>query len=163
MAGIKKDTTREEDYRDYEERDLKDGWPYDDDAGTSPETPGNGPYGGTDANFDETDEKNFTVAKTDAAGQQERQADTHASTTRGLVESDDIEERVMEALTEVEGANPEMIDVRAEGSVITLEGEVDDAATARQLARVARAVSGVTSVRNLIEIIGVDANLPDDD
>jgi len=163
MPGIKKETTREEDYRDYEERDLKEGWPYDDDAGSSSEPSENRPYGETDANFDEGSNKSFTVAKTDAAGQQERETDTLTSATRGLEESDDIEERVMDALSDVEGASPEMIDVRSEGSVIILEGEVDDAATARQLGRIARTISGVTSVRNLIQVIGVDANIPDDD
>jgi hypothetical protein len=163
MAGIKKETNREEDYRDYEERDIKDGWPYDDDAGSPSQPSGNRPYGGTDANFDEGDDKNFTIAKTDESGQQEREPDTLTSNARGLIDSDDIEERVMDALTDVEGANPEMIDIRSEGSVIILEGEVDDAATSRLLVRAARAVPGVTSVRNLIEIIGVDANIPDDD
>ncbi|WFR96894.1 BON domain-containing protein [Rhizobium tumorigenes] len=163
MGGIKKDTTREEDYRDYEERDLKEGWPYDDDAGASSEPSENRPYGETDANFDEGSNKSFTVARTDADGQQERQSNSLTSTTRDLVESDDIEERVMDALSDVEGASPEMIDVRAEGTVIILEGEVDDAATARQLGRIARSISGVTAVRNLVQIIGVDANIPDDD
>ncbi|MBO9098491.1 MULTISPECIES: BON domain-containing protein [unclassified Rhizobium] len=163
MGGIKKDTTREEDYRDYEERDLKEGWPYDDDAGASSEPSENRPYGETDANFDEGSNKSFTVARTDADGQQERQSNPLTSTTRDLVESDDIEERVMDALSDVEGASPEMIDVRSEGTVIILEGEVDDAATARQLGRIARSISGVTAVRNLIQIIGVDANIPDDD
>jgi osmotically-inducible protein OsmY len=69
----------------------------------------------------------------------------------------------MDALSDVEGVSPEMIDVRSEGSVIILEGEVDDAATARQLTRVVRSISGVTGVRNLIQVIGVDANIPDDD
>ncbi len=163
MGGIKKDTTREEDYRDYEERDLKDGWPYDDDAGSSSEPSENRPYGETDANFDEGSSKGFTVTKTDANGQQEREPDSRMPTTADLVESDDIEERVMDALSDVEGASPEMIDVRSEGSIIILEGEVDDAATARQLGRIARSISGVTSVRNLIQIIGVDANIPEDD
>ena len=163
MAGIKKETTREEDYRDYEERDLKDGWPYDDDAGARSEPSDNRPYGETDANFDEGSNKSFTVAKADASGQQEREPDTLTSTTRGLADSDDLEERVMDALTEVEGANPEMIDVRSEGTVIILEGEVDDAATALQRGRVARSISGVTNGRNLMEWIVCDANSPDDD
>jgi hypothetical protein len=30
MSERPKETTREEDYRDYEERDLRDGWPYAD-------------------------------------------------------------------------------------------------------------------------------------
>ena len=163
MGGIKKETTREEDYRDYEERDLKDGWPYDDDAGAVSEPSENRAYGETDANFDEGSSKGFTVTSVDEDGQQEPQKNAPVHTTRGLEESDDIEERVMDAISDVEGASPEMIDVRSEGSVIILEGEVDDAATARQLGRIARSISGVTNVRNLIQVIGVDANIPDDD
>jgi hypothetical protein len=163
MAGIKKELTREEDYRDYEERDLKDGWPYDDDAGSSSQASDNRPYGETNANFDEGSNKSFTVARTDPDGNQEKQVNPRVSTTRGLEESDDIEERVMDALSEVEDVSAEMIDIRSEGSIIILEGEVDDAATGRRLERVARGISGVTGVRNHLTVIGVDANIPDDD
>lgn len=161
--AIKKEVTREEDYRDYEERDLQDGWPYGDDAGASSRTSDNRPYGQTDANFDQDSSKNFTVTRTDADGQQERQPDSLMSRTRGLEISDDIEERVMDALSEVEGVSTEMIDIRSEGTVVILEGEVDDAATARSLVKVAQRVAGVTGVRNNLTIIGVDANIPDDD
>jgi len=163
MAVIKKELTREEDYRDYEERDLKDGWPYGDEEGSVSKSSDNRPYGGTAANFDEGSDKGFTVARTDADGQQEREPDSVVSTTRGLQESDDIEERVMDALSEVEDVSPEMIDVRSDGSIIILEGEVDDAATARKLVKVARGISGVTGVRNELTVIGVDANIPEDD
>jgi osmotically-inducible protein OsmY len=56
-----------------------------------------------------------------------------------------------------------MIDVHAEGSTIILEGQVDDAITARHLEVKALGIAGVTDVKNNLSIIGVDANIPDDD
>jgi hypothetical protein len=159
----KKEVTREEDYRDYEQRDLDEGWPYDDDAGAKSRRPANRPYGGTEANFDEETNKGYTVAKTDESGQQERQQEIPPPGTSGLENADDLEERVMDALSDLPGVTPETIDVRAEGTRIILEGEVDDAITARHLEAKALAVDGVRSVKNNISIIGVDANIPTDD
>ena len=164
MDTKKKELTREEDYRDYEERDLDEGWPYDDDAGAKSRPPANGPYGGTEANFDEETNKGYTVTDTDADGQQTAQSEQLLPGTLGQEDEDDIEERVMDAILEIEGVSAEMIDVSSDhGGIIVLEGEVDDAATARQLAARALKVSGVRSVRNNLSIIGVDANIPDDD
>ncbi|MDE1155801.1 MAG: BON domain-containing protein [Acidobacteriaceae bacterium] len=161
--AVKKEVTREEDYRDYEERDLQDGWPYSDDAGGSSQGSDNRPYGQTKANFDEDGNKSFTVTSTGFDGQQEPQDETLVSQTRGLEVSDDIEERVMDALTDLEGVSAEMIDIRSEGTVVILEGDIDDAATVRRLVKVAQRVPGVTGVRNNLTVIGVDANIPDDD
>ncbi|PZM10793.1 BON domain-containing protein [Rhizobium tubonense] len=163
MTAKKKVLTREEDYRDYEERDLQDGWPYDDDAGAKSQEPGNRPYGETAANFDEDTNKGYTVVDTDETGQQERQAEQLSAGTRGRENADDLEERVMDALSGFEGVSPELIDVRAEGSTIILEGQVDDAITARHLELKALGIPGVTQVKNNLSIIGVDANIPDDD
>lgn len=161
--AIKKELTREEDYRDYEERDLQEGWPYDDASGAASQASDNKPYGQTNANFDEGSSKSFTIAKTDFNGQQEKQPDLVTSKTRGLVDSDDIEERVMDALSDIDDVSPEMLDIRSEGTVVILEGEVDDAPTARKIVKIAQGVSGVTGVHNNLTIIGVDANIPDDD
>jgi hypothetical protein len=163
MSGEKKTLTREEDYRDYEERDIQEGWPYDDDAGAKSQQPGNRPYGETAANFDEETNKGYTVVDTDEGGQQERQREQLSPGTRGRENADDLEERVMDALEGFEGVSPEMIDVHAEGSTIILEGQVDDAITARHLEAKTLGISGVTDVKNNLSIIGVDANIPDDD
>jgi hypothetical protein len=163
MTAERKTLTREEEYRDYEERDTQEGWPYDDDAGAKSQKPGNRPYGETAANFDEETNKGYTVVDTDEGGQQERQREQLSPGTRGRENADDLEERVMDALSGFEGVSPEMIDVHAEGSTIILEGQVDDAITARHLEAEALRISGVTDVKNNLNIIGVDANIPDDD
>jgi hypothetical protein len=163
MDTKKKTLTREEDYRDYEERDIEEGWPYDDDAGAKSKAPDNRPYGGTEANFDEETNKGYTVTDVDESGQQEAQKEPLQPGTRGLEDADDLEERVMDALTDLPGVTPETIDVRAERGVVTLEGEVDDAITSRHLERRTLSVAGVQSVRNNLNIIGVDANIPDDE
>jgi hypothetical protein len=163
MDSKKKELTREEDYRDYEERDLEEGWPYDDQAGAKSQEPGNRPYGGTEANFDEETNKGYTVTDSDETGQQEAQPESLLAGTAGLENADDLEERVMDAVTDLKGVTPETLDIRAEaGGKIILEGEVDDAITARHIEARALSVSGVRSVRNNLSIIGVDANIPDD-
>jgi hypothetical protein len=164
MDSKKKELTREEDYRDYEERDIEEGWPYDDQAGAKSRDPGNGPYGGTEANFDEETNKGYTVTDSDEDGQQEAQTESLLPGTSGRENADDLEERVMDALTDLEGVTPETVDVRAErGGRIIIEGEVDDAITARHIEARALSVAGVRAVRNNLSIIGVDANIPDDD
>ncbi len=163
MDSKKKELTREEDYRDYEERDLEEGWPYDDQAGAKSQEPGNRPYGGTEANFDEETNKGYTVTDSDETGQQEAQRESLLAGTAGLENADDLEERVMDALTDLKGVTPETLDIRAEpGGRIILEGEVDDAIMARHIEARALSVAGVRSVRNNLSVIGVDANIPDD-
>lgn len=53
--------SRDEDYRDYEERDLREGWPYSDGSGSTSRSPENRSYGATGANFDEDRGKGFIV------------------------------------------------------------------------------------------------------
>jgi osmotically-inducible protein OsmY len=103
------------------------------------------------------------VTDADETGQQEAQKEQLRPGTLGVEDADDLEERVMDALTELPGVTAETIDIRAERGVITLEGEVDDAITFRHIERRALAVGGVRSVRNNLNIIGVDANIPDDE
>ena len=43
---------RQEEYGDYVERDIDEGWPYSDDPGAFGSDVGNAPYGGPGANFD---------------------------------------------------------------------------------------------------------------
>jgi hypothetical protein len=164
MNPEKRILTREEDYRDYEERDLQEGWPYDDDAGAKSRDPGNGPYGGPGANFDEETNKGYMVSDAEASGQQEAQRETLLPGTSGLEDLDDLEERVMDALTDFAGVTPETLDIRAErGGIIVLQGEIDDAITARHIEARTLSIPGVRSVRNNLSIIGVDAGIPDDD
>ncbi len=57
----KKPVSREEDYRDYEERNRDEGWPYSDEPGATSADPGNRPYGETPANFDRDPNPGFRV------------------------------------------------------------------------------------------------------
>jgi osmotically-inducible protein OsmY len=163
MRPKDKELAREEDYRDYEQRDIEEGWPYDDAAGERSRKVENAPYGTTEANFDSETNKGYTVTGVDERGQQERQAEPLLPGTTGREIADDLEERVMDALTDVEGISPESIDVRAEGTHVILEGDVDDMITAHRLTARALTVSGVGEVTNNLTIIGVDANMRDDD
>lgn len=49
----KKSLSREEDYRDYQDRDAREGWPYSDESALGSTEPENREYGTTPANFDE--------------------------------------------------------------------------------------------------------------
>lgn len=162
MIPKDKELSREEDYRDYEERDVEEGWPYDDAAGERTARKANRAYG-DGANFDDAENKGYAVADIDGTGNQERQGDQLLPGTFGREEDDDLEERVMNALTESEDAEPEQIDVRVEGTTVTLEGEVDDRDTARRYEARAKHVRGVGRVRNNLKVLGVDANIPDEE
>jgi osmotically-inducible protein OsmY len=163
MRPKDKELTRQEDYRDNEQRDIEEGWPYDDAAGERSRKVENAPYGTTHANFDSATSKGYTVTGIDERGQQERQAEPLLPGSIGRESADDLEERVMDALMDVEGIGPEMIDVRVEGSHVILEGDVDDMITAHRLTARVLTVSGVGEVTNNLMIIGIDANMPDDD
>ena len=72
MGRIKDNSpsSREEDYRDFEERDLEEGWPYADD-GTAAQGSDNRPYGGT-ANFDSDGNAGFRLDGIDRDGNENR-------------------------------------------------------------------------------------------
>ncbi|MGO4436419.1 BON domain-containing protein [Rhizobium sp. RAF56] len=157
-----KELSREEDYRDYEERDIEEGWPYDDAAGERSAKKANPSYG-EGANFDSQTNKGYRVTDADESGNEERQADGLLPGTSGREEDDDLEERVMDALLQSDDTQPEQIDVRVEGSTVTLEGDVDGAEAAHRLVSLARGVKGVGRIHNNLRVLGADANIPDED
>lgn len=163
MNPKEKDLAREEEYRDFEARDLDEGWPYDDAAGGASRSPENRPYGSTEANFDEATNKGYTVVDVDQAGEQQPQSDLPISTTRGLENADDLEERVTEALSQLKDIDIDSIDVHAHGRTIIIEGSVETIQMARRLVLCAEAVDGVHDVKSKLELTGLDAHMPDDE
>ena len=157
------DIPREEDYRDYDTRNIDDGWPYADQAGAGAEPVDNAAYGGPSANFDRERNKGYQVDSADASGLEEPINDRTTPATQGLEESDDLEERVSEAIEELDIVAMETIDIRADGTTVTIEGEVDDEQTARKIVARVKRVSGVGKVVNELTLLGIDSLIPDDD
>ncbi len=155
-----KPTSREEDYRDYEERDLKEGWPYAD-AGMGSDTPvRNQSYGDTTQNFDESGNPGFE-ASTDAAIHSADGADLLGERTDDDINDDGIEEAISERLEtgDIETAGMEM---KVSGGVVHLAGFVETAAHRRQIEKLIYGVPGVTSIRNDLTLTAADANIPAD-
>lgn len=163
MPGKKKadDISREEDFRDYDDRNIDDGWPYDDAAGARPVD--NAAYGDPKANFDAQSNPGYQVDGVESDGSEERLVDSVRPGTKGLEEADDLEERITDAIDELEMIDMASIDVHVEDGTVTLEGAVDDAATSRKIVRRIQRVAGVRELVNNLRLEGVDSHIPDDD
>ncbi|MBX4954379.1 BON domain-containing protein [Rhizobium lentis] len=153
--------SREEDYRDLEERNLDDGWPYAD--GTAAGAPANRPYGETAANFDSDPNTGFRIDGTDKDGNENRLKDSLRAGAIDRDESDELEARVNDALENIPEVDINSIEVHADGHVITLEGSVETIGIARKVELGALSVDGVHHVRNNLQLTGVDAHIPNED
>ncbi|MBB3912959.1 BON domain-containing protein [Rhizobium fabae] len=153
--------SREEDYRDLEERNLDDGWPYADGTGT--EGPGNRPYGETAANFETDPNKGFRIDGIDRDGNENRLKDSLRADMIDRDESDDLEARVTDNLENIPEVDINSIEVHADGHVVTLEGSVETIGIARKVELSALSVDGVHHVRNKLQLTGVDAHIPNED
>lgn len=156
-------TTREEDYRDYDTRNIDDGWPYADAAGAATKPVDNAAYGNPNANFDRERNRGYHVEGVDAQGFEERTPDSLRPATEGFEDSDDIEERVTEALENMGDVPMDSIDVHAERGTVTIEGMVDDGTLSRRISAAVEGISGVRLVVNNLRLAGVDTHIPDDD
>ncbi len=154
---------READYRDYDTRNIDDGWPYADQAGANAGPVGNAAYGDPEANFDRERNSGYSVDNADADGLEEPVADRPTPATIGVEESDDLEERVSDAIDALDLVPMETIDIRADGTTVTIEGEVDDQQTARKIIAAVKRVRGVGKVQNALTLLGIDSLIPDDD
>ncbi|MDQ0456066.1 BON domain-containing protein [Rhizobium paknamense] len=153
----------EEDFRDQEERDLRDGWPYSDQEGAVSQPAENRAYGETPANFDRDSNPGYRVDETDADGQEERLHDRLLPETQGREDADEIESRLQERLELVDNADFSNVELHVEGHSVTMTGTVDTNEERRIAARMALGVTGIRHVINQIETLGVDTHQPDDD
>jgi BON domain len=159
----KSSLSREEDYRDFEERNLDDGWPYADGSGAKAEASENRPYGETSTNFDSDRNSGFRIDGTDADGNENRLKDSPTPDTIGRDESDDLEARVTDNLENIPEVDIDSVEVHADGHTITLEGSVETIGIARKVELGTLSVDGVHHVRNHLQMTGVDAHIPDED
>lgn len=156
-------TTREEDYRDYDTRNIDEGWPYADAAGAATKPVGNAAYGDPNANFDRERNRGYHVDGVDEEGFEEKTPDKVLPATDAFVESDDVEERVTEAIDDLDLVPMESIDVHAEQGTVTIEGVVDDSTISSRIERTVQGIKGVQLVVNNLRLAGVDTHIPQDD
>ena len=158
----KTNLSREDDYRDYDQRDIADGWPYDDGAGATAKPVENRSYGETDSNFDRERNAGFRVNQVDSEGFEPQPATPILPTTDQREEDDQLEADIMEALTLEDEVTLAAIDVHVDGHRVTLRGSVDTAEDRRRIELKTLGVAGVSQVVNHITTIGIDSHIPRD-
>ncbi|PPJ46553.1 BON domain-containing protein [Rhizobium sp. KAs_5_22] len=161
-TDIKKDLSREEDYRDFEQRDIENGWPYDDGAGAVSRPVGNGAYGETEANFDRERNGGYRITNVSADGGQAPLASPVLPETDHRENSDQLEADVAAALEDLPDLLLNALDIHADGHVVTLRGAVDTTQERRMIEMRVVAVKGVSTVRNFVTTMGVDTHIPSD-
>ncbi|PZU80374.1 MAG: transporter [Shinella sp.] len=160
--GKRKDElSREEDYRDFEQRDLENGWPYDDDSAASRKPVGNAAYGEADGNFDRErdDGIRITRAGPDAG---DTPAFPETGDERRTEDDDQLESDIAALIENLPGVNADLIDIRVESHVVTLRGSVDTADERRLVEMKVLGVKGIERVHNRLETIGSDSHIPRD-
>jgi BON domain len=155
-----KTTGREEDYRDYEERDLDEGWPYADATPGSETRLGNGSYGQGGGNFDEAGNPGFQRSS-DTAIESESGSDPFGDDTEADVDDDALEEVINNRLEDSD-IDTSGVDIKARRGAVWLTGAVDTAHERRKIEVLVYAVPGVVSIRNDLETSGVDGGIPAD-
>ena len=158
----RKKASREEDFRDYEERDIREGWPYpdDDDARRAGE---NRPYGASDASLDQVDNTGVEIAadpaERDVDGAPLPFVDDNADT----IADDDLEARIVQLLEDDARIDLAMLDLTVRDGVVHLDGAVDSDEDRRHLIGLLRRVKGVGDVRaEGLLARGVDSHIPGD-
>ena len=160
MPGKDKELSREEDYRDFEERNIDEGWPYAD-KGPKGAASANRAYGSDDSGRD--DNSGFRVDGVDEDGNENPLKDSLRPGMIDRDDSDELEAKVTENLENIPDLDIDSIDVHADGHTVTLEGQVETIGMARKVELAALAVDGVRHVRNNIKTIAADSHIPTDD
>lgn len=159
MPDKPRETSREEDYRDFEERDLDEGWPYPD--RDTVEGKRNEAYGRSPAGLESDGNAGAEVADGPAIRSGGGSA-LSREIAHGAIEDDALEEEIADRLSSHADLDTEQITVTAHNGVVELSGSVETAEASTLAARIAAAVRGVAGVRNRLVLIGVDSHIPDD-
>lgn len=157
------DVSREEDFRDYDDRNIDDGWPYADKPGAGSGPVDNAAYGNDNPNTETKRNPGFTVDDAGFDGLEEPLKDSIRPGTLGLEDADDLEERLTDAIEALGIVAMDLLDVHVNGGTVTIEGEIDDADTSHRIVRAVQATSGVGRVVNHLRLAGVDSRIPDEE
>lgn len=158
----KTEFSREDDYRDYDQRNIREGWPYADGAGATATPVENRGYGETGANFDRNRNKGFRIDAVNADGFEPDVATPALPTTDGREDDDQLESDIATALEGLDDTILAGLDIHVDGHVVTLRGSVDTAEERRMVELKVLGVKGVSDVKNFITTLGVDSHIPDD-
>lgn len=156
------DISREEDFRDYDDRNIDDGWPYADKPGAASGPLDNAAYGKSAPNTEKDRNPGFLVDEAGFDGLEEPQRDSLRPGTAGLEDWDDLEERITDAIDVLGIVDMDLIDIHVDRNTVTIEGQVDDAATSHRIIRATQNVAGVGRIFNHLRLAGVDSRIPDD-
>jgi hypothetical protein len=158
----KTDFSTEEEFRDDDQRNITEGWPYADGEGATAAPVGNRGYGETSANFDQERNQGFRVDDVNADGFEPAPATPGLPTTDGREDDDQLESDVATALEAFDDDLLNGLDIHVDGHTVTLRGAVDTAEERRGIELKVLGVDGVSQVKNFITTLGVDSHIPDD-
>lgn len=156
---ISRETSREEDYRDFEARDLDDAWPYpDQDAATVKR---NEAYGGSPAGVESDGNPGSEV--TDGPAIQSRGGPAISrEIAHDAIEDDGLEEEITDLISNHDELDADQITVTVLQGIVALSGSVETARASALAERIAAGVSGVGGVRNGLVLTGLDSHIPGD-
>ncbi len=158
----KTEFSREDDYRDYDQRNIGEGWPYADGPGATAAPVENRGYGETGANFDRERNEGFRVDRVEADGFEPSLATPDEPSTDGREEDDQLESDISVALEDFDDTILTGLEIHVDGNVVTLRGAVDTPEERRAIELKVLGVDGVGSVKNFITTLGVDSHIPTD-
>jgi osmotically-inducible protein OsmY len=159
MAVERKDVNdREEAYRDYEERDRDEGWPYADADGASGRKR-NAAYGQGNADLDTEANAGLEVA-----GQTAIRSEGGPSLARaiahGAIDDDGLEEAAYEALSADGRIDESQITVTVHGGVAEMEGSVETREQRAIAEQIIESIPGISAAQNRLVLSGLDGHIP---
>ncbi len=157
----RKQVSREEDFRDYEERDTRDGWPYADDDAR--QVTRNAPYGSRGNTRDLLDTEGVAITRDPAVRDVDGAPLPFEDGADNVIADDDLEARILEALEEDDRIDLATLDLTIRDGIAVLDGSVDSEEDRRHLIGFLRRVKGVRDVQaDGLLARGVDSHFPSD-
>jgi len=158
----RKQGSREDDFRDYEERDTREGWPYADRDGDRA-AKANAPYGAAGANLDELDNKGVEVASDPAERDVDGAPLPFTDGEEDAIAADDLEARIVEALEADGRVDLDSLQLTIRDGIAELDGAVDSEDDRRHLVALVGRMKGLRGVRaDTLLTRGVDSHIPRD-
>ncbi|MBN9057189.1 MAG: BON domain-containing protein [Rhizobiales bacterium] len=158
----RKQGSREDDFRDYEQRDNRDGWPYSDNDADR-RAGQNAPYGAPGANLDERGNKGVEVAADPDTQDVDGAPLPFSDGGEDAIADDDLEERIAQLLEDDGRVDSVSIEITIRDGVAELEGAVDSEEDRRHVIGLVRRVDGLRGVRaDGLLARGVDSHIPRD-
>jgi hypothetical protein len=162
VMADRKHISREDDFRDFEQRDIRDGWPYAD-KDADPGAGRNAPYGAQEANFDQLENAGVELSLDPVVKDVNGAPLPFSDGTEDVIADDELEDRITQALEDDEQIDLASLEINVRDGAVHIDGGIDSDDDRRHLVGLIRAVRGVRNVnaRNLLTR-GVDSHIPGD-